>query len=215
VFHRLLPERRPATSNAATAGATRGSVHLTPSPEAGSLSREPGSTTLESAGMRPVARIPSSLQRRRGTAAVEAVIRTGWCTEAARSEREAAGLVSDTVAVPRSMQGRFGPRSLRVHAAAVAPAQARPSVHHRPAGGRRSAMNSLSLVGNLTRDPELRYTPDGTAICELRAAHRRGGGRRHPAALPRRRRLPRVGGSVCPPPRQGPTRSPAPVPQIF
>ena len=31
-------------------------------------------------------------------------------------------------------------------------------------------MNSLSLVGNLTRDPELRSTPDRTAICELRIA---------------------------------------------
>jgi single-strand DNA-binding protein len=31
-------------------------------------------------------------------------------------------------------------------------------------------MNRLSLVGNLTRDPELRTLPDGTAVCDLRLA---------------------------------------------
>jgi single-strand DNA-binding protein len=31
-------------------------------------------------------------------------------------------------------------------------------------------MNNLSLVGNLTRDPVLRYTPSGEAVCDLRIA---------------------------------------------
>src|SRR6187200_525791 len=38
---------------------------------------------------------------------------------------------------------------------------------------RREAManiNRVILVGNLTRDPELRHTPSGTAVCNLRLA---------------------------------------------
>lgn len=31
-------------------------------------------------------------------------------------------------------------------------------------------MNSLSLVGNLTRDPVLRHTPGGDPVCDLRIA---------------------------------------------
>ena len=31
-------------------------------------------------------------------------------------------------------------------------------------------INSVVLVGNLTRDPELRHTPSGTAVCNLRLA---------------------------------------------
>ena len=31
-------------------------------------------------------------------------------------------------------------------------------------------INSVMLVGNLTRDPELRHTPSGTAVCSLRLA---------------------------------------------
>ena len=30
--------------------------------------------------------------------------------------------------------------------------------------------NKVILVGNLTADPELRYTPQGTAVCDLRLA---------------------------------------------
>src|SRR4051812_13802095 len=30
---------------------------------------------------------------------------------------------------------------------------------------------SVVLVGRLTRDPELRHTPSGTAVCELRLAY--------------------------------------------
>ena len=29
------------------------------------------------------------------------------------------------------------------------------------------SFNSVTLVGNVTRDPELRYTPGGTAVCEV------------------------------------------------
>ncbi len=40
-------------------------------------------------------------------------------------------------------------------------------------------LNKIYLVGNLTRDPELRYTGGGTAVCDLRLAsnrrYRRGG----------------------------------------
>src|SRR3712207_7795947 len=31
-------------------------------------------------------------------------------------------------------------------------------------------INRVVLVGNLTRDPELRHTPGGTAVCKLRVA---------------------------------------------
>jgi single-strand DNA-binding protein len=33
-----------------------------------------------------------------------------------------------------------------------------------------SNINSVVIVGNLTRDPELRHTPSGTAVCKLRVA---------------------------------------------
>jgi single-strand DNA-binding protein len=33
-----------------------------------------------------------------------------------------------------------------------------------------SNINRVVLVGNLTRDPELRHTPSGTAVCSLRIA---------------------------------------------
>jgi single-strand DNA-binding protein len=33
-----------------------------------------------------------------------------------------------------------------------------------------ATINSVVLVGNLTRDPELRHTPSGTAVCSLRIA---------------------------------------------
>jgi single-strand DNA-binding protein len=33
-----------------------------------------------------------------------------------------------------------------------------------------AAINRVVLVGNLTRDPELRHTPSGTAVCSLRLA---------------------------------------------
>ncbi|GAA5334185.1 single-stranded DNA-binding protein [Thermus hydrothermalis] len=43
----------------------------------------------------------------------------------------------------------------------------------------RHALNQVVLMGNLTRDPELRYTPQGTAVARLGLAvneRRRGGG---------------------------------------
>jgi len=33
-----------------------------------------------------------------------------------------------------------------------------------------ASINRVILVGNLTRDPELRHTPSGTAVCSLRLA---------------------------------------------
>src|SRR4029077_11935854 len=42
-----------------------------------------------------------------------------------------------------------------------------------PGGGGGSLMASLNrvfLIGNLTRSPELRYTPSGTAVADLRLA---------------------------------------------
>jgi single-strand DNA-binding protein len=33
-----------------------------------------------------------------------------------------------------------------------------------------ATINSVVLVGNLTKDPELRHTPSGTAVCSLRLA---------------------------------------------
>jgi single-strand DNA-binding protein len=33
-----------------------------------------------------------------------------------------------------------------------------------------ASINRVVLVGNLTRDPELRHTPSGTAVCSLRLA---------------------------------------------
>jgi len=33
-----------------------------------------------------------------------------------------------------------------------------------------NSINHVLLLGNLTRDPELRYTPTGTAVCQLGVA---------------------------------------------
>lgn len=33
-----------------------------------------------------------------------------------------------------------------------------------------NSVNKVMLIGNLTRDPELRYTPQGAAVCELSVA---------------------------------------------
>jgi len=35
------------------------------------------------------------------------------------------------------------------------------------------SLNKVQLIGNLTRDPELRYTPQGTAVCTLSLATNR------------------------------------------
>lgn len=35
------------------------------------------------------------------------------------------------------------------------------------------SLNKVSLIGNLTRDPELRYTPQGTAVCTFGLATNR------------------------------------------
>lgn len=35
------------------------------------------------------------------------------------------------------------------------------------------SLNKVTLIGNLTRDPELRYTPNGTAVCTLGLATNR------------------------------------------
>jgi len=36
------------------------------------------------------------------------------------------------------------------------------------------SLNQVQLIGNLTRDPELRYTPQGTAVCSFGLATNRG-----------------------------------------
>jgi single-strand DNA-binding protein len=33
-----------------------------------------------------------------------------------------------------------------------------------------ASFNSCTIIGNLCRDPELRYTPNGTAVCEISVA---------------------------------------------
>lgn len=38
-----------------------------------------------------------------------------------------------------------------------------------------SSLNTVALVGRLTKDPELRYTPSGMAVCMLRLAVDRAG----------------------------------------
>jgi single-strand DNA-binding protein len=35
-------------------------------------------------------------------------------------------------------------------------------------------LNSVNLIGRLTRDPELRATPGGTSVCKLRVAYDQG-----------------------------------------
>ena len=35
------------------------------------------------------------------------------------------------------------------------------------------SLNKVSLIGNLTRDPELRYTPQGTGVCTFSLATNR------------------------------------------
>ena len=39
-------------------------------------------------------------------------------------------------------------------------------------------MNKVILIGRLTRDPELRYTPQGTAVCQITVAVNRRGAQR-------------------------------------
>ena len=46
--------------------------------------------------------------------------------------------------------------------------------------------NRVILAGNLTRDPELRYTPKGTAIAKIRVWRSIGDGRPKRAKLRRR-----------------------------
>lgn len=36
------------------------------------------------------------------------------------------------------------------------------------------SLNRIELIGNLTRDPELKYTPNGTAVCSFGVATNRG-----------------------------------------
>ncbi|NOY76050.1 MAG: single-stranded DNA-binding protein, partial [Kiritimatiellaeota bacterium] len=36
-----------------------------------------------------------------------------------------------------------------------------------------ASLNKVFLVGNLTRDPELRFTPNGSAVCEFGMAMNR------------------------------------------
>ena len=36
------------------------------------------------------------------------------------------------------------------------------------------SLNKVTLIGNLTRDPELKYTPQGTAVCSFGLATNRG-----------------------------------------
>ena len=71
-------------------------------------------------------------------------------------------------------------------------------------------INRVVLVGNLTRDPELRHTPSGMAVCTLRlavntrrkdAADRRVG---REAELLRRHRLGQPGRELRAVPREGP-----------
>ncbi len=47
-------------------------------------------------------------------------------------------------------------------------------------------MNTVQLIGRLTRDPELRYTPAGTATCTIRLAvprRKRNGGDKDPGPV--------------------------------
>ena len=39
-------------------------------------------------------------------------------------------------------------------------------------------MNKLTIIGNLTRDPELRVTQDGTSVCNFTVAVNRRGGKK-------------------------------------
>jgi single-strand DNA-binding protein len=36
-----------------------------------------------------------------------------------------------------------------------------------------ASLNQVTLIGNLTKDPELRFTPNGAAVCALRLATNR------------------------------------------
>ena len=72
-------------------------------------------------------------------------------------------------------------------------------------------INRVVLVGNLTRDPELRHTPGGTAVCRLRiAVNARTQGRDRPvgrqAELLQRHRLGQPGRELRAVPREGPAR---------
>jgi single-stranded DNA-binding protein len=51
-----------------------------------------------------------------------------------------------------------------------------------------NSINHVLLLGNLTRDPELRYTPSGTAVCASSAWRSTAAGGTRPARCSRRRR---------------------------
>src|SRR5579884_2087939 len=97
-----------------------------------------------------------------------------------------AALVSTFVLCRLPGGARCGVRGLPCTArayvlAALAPAVAtRPVSDPSPVGvttrrrrrqNERGNMNSVNIIGRLTRDPELRETPTGTAVCSLRLAY--------------------------------------------
>ena len=50
-----------------------------------------------------------------------------------------------------------------------------------------ASVNKVILIGNLGRDPEVRYAPSGSAICNVTHGHLAASGRTRPAASARKR----------------------------
>src|SRR5438128_9304590 len=75
------------------------------------------------------------------------------------------------VRAPARPQRTGPPLPLDAHSAAQAAALCAETTAGRGGGGRLMAsLNRVFLMGNLTRAPELRYTPSGAAVADLRLA---------------------------------------------
>ena len=83
-----------------------------------------------------------------------------WATP----HRPAAVAAADGVVSPGRSRGQTGPANF----AGARAGGRRTTINPRPPGG--DHMNSVSLIGNLTRDPELRTTPSGASVSDLRIA---------------------------------------------
>jgi single-strand DNA-binding protein len=69
-----------------------------------------------------------------------------------------------------SLQGRALPFPHAVRFRSTARRPFRFVNHHQSHNPKEHHMNNVSLIGNLTRDPELRTTPSGTSVSDLRLA---------------------------------------------
>jgi single-stranded DNA-binding protein len=73
-----------------------------------------------------------------------------------------------------SLSPRRGPNSISVEGCGASPFEIRGSrdlvINPVALGWSMGSLNRVLLIGNLTRDPEVRYTPKGTAVADIGVA---------------------------------------------